>query len=144
MTPTLWVSILLGLGGALGALFTVWTQIRDRRQTKAKAVGQIKLDQASYNEIAARAASINSEDLRKVGEFWQGQFDAVKEENKEIRKELDTERRFRRRITKYIRNHEPWDELAENKLAEANRLLPGQFEMPPRPGLDLEEDEEWK
>lgn len=136
MNPTLWISIFLGAGGAVGALFTVWTQIRDRKQDRAKKQGSILLDQASYDEIAARAASINSEDLRKVGEFWQQQFDAVKQENEELRSEIDIERRFRRRITRYIRNHEPWDELAESRLAE------NQIEMPPRPTLDVLEGDE--
>lgn len=112
MTPTLWVSIILGSGGLLGALFTVWTQLRDRKQTSRKMQGEIRLDAASYEEIATRAASINSEDLQKVGKFWQEQFDAVKDDNKEIREELDRQKRWRRKITTRLRVHQDWDHHA--------------------------------
>lgn len=136
MTATLWVSVLLGAGGTIGGLLTAFSRISDWRRNKEKKEGEIKLDQASYDEIATRAASINAEDFRKAGEFWQSQFDAVKAENKEIREELRIEQLFRKRITKYIRNHEPWDELAEA------RLIAAKIEMPPRPTLTFDETDD--
>lgn len=142
MTATLWISLVLGLGGSLGTAFTVYTKIKDRGLEQEKRTGEVKLDKASYDKIAAEAARINSEKQIEQERWWKDQFEAVKVQNKEMRDELDEEGKFRRRITRYIRNHEPWDELAEAKLARANELHPGEFEMPPRPTLEYNAGDE--
>lgn len=118
MTATLWISLVLGLGGALGALFTFWTKVRDRNQDKAKKTGEIRLDQASYDEIASKAAQINSQERIETERWWKEQFDAVKEDNKEIRTELDTEKKWRQKVTRRLRDHQEWDHQAANRYPD--------------------------
>ena len=110
MTATLWVSLILGSGGFLGALFTLWTKIRDRRQDKEKKSGEIKLDKASYDEIASLAAKINSEERIETERWWKEQFDAVKVELEEARSELDEAKKWRRKTTRRLKAHQVWDE----------------------------------
>lgn len=131
MTPTLWISLVLGLGGALGTIFTVLTKISDREREKQKQEGAIKLDEASYTEIASRAAKINSEERIETERWWKEQFDAVKTELKETREELGDEKSWRRRTSRRLRDHQPWDDIQYQKNPENG---------PPPPLLD-EDDE---
>ena len=110
MTPTLWVSIVLAIGGILGSIFTLVSKIRDWRADKEKKHGEIKLDSASYDEIANRAAKINSEERIETERWWKEQFDAVKIELKETREELSEEKAWRRKTTRRLRLHQPWDD----------------------------------
>ena len=131
MTPTLWISLVLGAGGALGTLFTVWTKFRDRKLEREKQQGDIKLSQASYNEIASRAAQINSQERIETERWWKEQFDAVKQELKETREDLGEEREWRRKTTSRLRAHQPWDDKQLMKNPESG---------PPPPLLDDEDE----
>lgn len=131
MTPTLWVSIILGIGGTLGAIFTGVSKLLDWKSNKLKKTGEIKLDKASYDEIASRAAKINSDERIETERWWKEQFDAVKIELKETREELASEKAWRRKTTKRLREHQPWDDMMHGLHPELG--------VPP---LLLNEDEE--
>ena len=118
MTPTLWVSLVLGLGGLSGTIFTIWTKLKDRDQDNAKRSGEIRLDQASYDEIASKAAQINSQERIETERWWKEQFDAVKEDNKEIRAELELEVTRRKAVEKRIVIHQHWDHDAVRRYPE--------------------------
>ena len=128
MDATLIVSLVLGVGGGLSGVYAFINSIRDRPRDVIKKEGDIYLTSEQRKKIAAEAAQINSADAIAQQNWWRAQFEAVTVE-------LEKERKWRRRVTRYIRNHEPWDELAENKLHEC-----GITDMPPRP--IFEDDEE--
>jgi len=130
MNATLIVSLVLGIGGGLSGVYAFVNSVRDRSRTVKQQEGDITLTSEQRNKIAAEAAQINATAAIAQQDWWQEQFKAVVAE-------LEKERRWRRRVTRYIRNHEPWDELAEAKL-EAS----GVKDMPPRPALDLDPEEE--
>jgi len=130
MNATLGVSLILGVGGGLSGVYAFVNSIRDRGRDVKKQEGDITLTSEQRNKIAAEAAQINATAAIAQQDWWQAQFKAVVTE-------LEKERRWRRRVTRYIRNHEPWDELAEAKLEAF-----GIKDMPPRPTLDLDPEEE--
>jgi hypothetical protein len=127
MSTTTILSILSAIGVAATAYWTVYTNVRDRRRTVAKQNTGIKIDEATYNEIATRAASINSDDMRKVGEFWQEQFDAVV-------KQVQSQQAWINSAKRRWAQHEVWDA----KLAAQVRAHGGTIE--PAPTLDPDED----
>lgn len=134
MTPTLWISLILGAGGVTGAVLAVITRIANWGRDREKSEGSIKLDKASYDEIAIRAAKINSEERIQTERWWKEQFDAVKLELQATRGELNIEKKWRRRTTERLRQHLPWDDHVAEKCPD----------LPPAPPLwpDDEEDEE--
>jgi len=130
MNATLIVSFVLGIGGGLSGVYAFANSVRDRVRTVRKQEGDITLTDEQRNKIAAEAAQINATAAIAQQEFWQKQFQSVVTE-------LEKERKWRRRVTRYIRNHEPWDELAETKLEEC-----GITDMPQRPLLEMGEEED--
>lgn len=121
------LSILSATGvGATGA-WTAWTRIRDRAREVTKQHTGIKLDEAQYAQIVTQAAALNSEDLRKVSEFWQMQFDAV---TKRVQVQQDWINKARRRWWL----HEQWDaQVAHDIRARGGNIGPA-------PSLDPDED----
>lgn len=132
MTPTLWISLALGLGGLMSAVMAVATKAGSWRRDKQKQTGEIKLDQASYDEIAVRAAKINSEERILTERWWKEQFDAVKVELQETRDQLASEKKWRRRTTERLRQHLPWDHHVYENCPEVG---------PPPPLWDNEEED---
>lgn len=130
MTAALIVSIVLGFGGSLTAVITAWFTIRDRRQAREKKTGEIRLDKVSYDEIASRAAKINSDERIEIERWWKEQFDAVKLELRETRVELEREKNARRKVTKWAKQHQQWDQDAYQLALHTD------VNYPPPPLLD--------
>jgi hypothetical protein len=133
MTPTLWISLVLGAGGGIGGILAVVTRIVEWRRNREKAEGEIQLGKASYDEIAVRAAKINSEERIQTERWWKEQFDAVKEQLIETNKQLQAEKKWRRRTTQRLREHLPWDKEQYDNCPQHG---------PPPPLLADDEDEE--
>lgn len=139
MTATIWVTLILGLGGLVTGLVAAIAKVADwRRDSKKKDTG-IQLDEAGYREIASRAAKITSDERIETERWWKEQFDAVKielteckeqsrEELRESRNELRAERAWRKRIIHRLSVHQAWD---DRHYAES----PDKFGAPP-PLLD--------
>lgn len=128
MTPTLMVALFLGAGGLLTGLYTLWSNIQDRKVDQLDKQSKVELTEEQKKQVAADAASINSREQRETERWWLEQFELVK-------KELRTERRWRRRVTDYIKEHQPWDVQAQQKLNEHG------VPIPPPPTLDLDDIE---
>lgn len=134
MNSGLWALILGGGGlGLLSFIYTLYKDIRDRRHREETQEGEVKLSQKTMDKVAAEAASLNTADIIKIGQLWQEQFNAVREE-------LAIEQRWRKRVTKYIRRHQPWDIKMEQIAKEHN------WPIDPAPRIDLtgedDDDEE--
>ena len=121
------LSILSVLGvGATGG-WTLYTNIRDRSRTVRKQETGVKLDEAQYAQIATQAAALNSEDLRKVGEFWQSQFDAVV-------RQVQEQQAWINKAKRRWALHELWD------LKVAKEIRAHGWALYPAPSLDPDED----
>lgn len=122
-----WLTSILGLGGAGGLfslIWTVYTSIRDKSYRKAKQDGDVLLTDAQYREIAARAAQTKTAEQIQAGEYWMGQFAAIS-------KELDLQREWRKRAQRRWHEHKVWDDMMSRKLRE----LTGD-PFPPAPSMD--------
>lgn len=120
------LALLLG-GGALGILSFIYTVIKDvvnRKYNQQSKAGEIQLSKKTLDKVAAEAASLNTADIIKIGQLWQEQFEAV-------RAELAIEQKWRRRVTKYIRRHQPWDIEMEKVARDHN------WPISPAPRIDL-------
>lgn len=126
MSTTLIVSLVLALGAAFTTGFNVYDQIRNKRREHAKLTGEIQLSRGQYDELAAKAAQITSQERIETERWWKEQFDAVRDE-------LTIEQRWRRRVTTYIREHTPWDMKAYEELKKAG------IDIPPPPILEVNE-----
>lgn len=114
----------LGGGALLASLPSTINQFRDRGRSVSKQEGEIekqegevRLTEEERKKVAAEAASINTNDLIKVGELWQEQFNAVREE-------LTTEQRLSRRLKKWADEHQKWDQRAWALALETDPLYP--------------------
>ena len=121
------LSIISVVGVLLTTAWTLFTNMRDRFRTIQKQETGIKLDNATYAQIATQAAALNSEDLRKVGEFWAEQFDKVV-------KQVQDQQLWINAAKRRWALHEAWDA----RLAAQVRDFGGHIE--PAPSLDPDED----
>lgn len=126
------LAAVLGSGASMTIALGVYDRIRNRRFDKRKQETTIKLDEATYNEIAARAEQVDANKIMAVGAFWQGQFS-------ELSKRFEAEQRTNRerwdRMTRKAHEHKLWDEKLLRKLADCNI---NDMESPP----SLDPDEE--
>ena len=121
----LW-TVFLGAGGGLGVasfLYTVFKDFRDRKRVERKQEGEIQLDTATEQRIAAEAAQINSDVAIAQQNWWKQQFDAV-------RTELVEEQKQRRRLEKWAGEHQEWDQRAWTLALQTDP------EYPPPPVLE--------
>jgi superfamily I DNA and/or RNA helicase len=123
---------LLGAGGGLSVIFTVVDKWRNRKFTKLKEEGSVKLDEATYTEIASRAAKINTEDRIKIEKWWKEQFETVK-------RDLAEQQRWRRRAVRRWQEHKQWDDKQALRIHE----LTGQ-PVDPAPSLDPDDDDPFR
>lgn len=130
MRPEIVVALIMGGSGLLSAGWTLYVAIRDRKNLKQKQSGEILLNREQQRHIAAEAAKINSDERIATERWWKEQFDAVKAE-------LVKERQGRARIVRSIRQHQPWDQMVQQKLAELG------LHVSHPPALDLLLDEEF-
>lgn len=122
-----WISaILLGGAALITAGITAWTTVRERRVRDRKQQGEVTLTVEQTKQVAAQAASINNADRIATERWWQEQFNTVRDE-------LVIEQQWRRRMTSYIRRHQPWDEQAQQMLKDCG------MPIPPPPKLDVQE-----
>lgn len=119
---------LLGAGGGLSLILTMFDKWRNRKFNKLKEESSIKLDDATYTEIASRAARINSADRISIETWWKVQFESVKED-------LAEEQDWRRRAIKRWHDHKRWDDEQAQRLRE----LSGE-PIEPAPSLDPDDD----
>lgn len=125
MNDSLLGLLLGGAGlGILSFIYTIYKDFRDRRLHQEQGRAGVILTKTQEREVAAQAASLNTADIIKIGELWQAQFEAV-------RKELVIEQLWRKRVTKYIRRHQPWD-LEMERIAKENN-----WPISPAPRIDL-------
>lgn len=127
-----WLSAILALGGGGGIITTLYTLVtgwRDRAAAKRKDEADTELTAGQLVEVRAEASKVNTEERIETERWWKEQFDAVKDE-------LLVERKWRRRVTKYIKAHQPWDELAQVRLREAA------IHLPPPPTLEINGDDD--
>lgn len=127
MNTTTILSIISAIGVAMTGLWTLYANVRDRERNIRKQETGVKLDEAQYTQIATQAAALNSEDMRKVGEFWQAQFDAVVDQ---VRDQQLWINKAKRRWTL----HEQWDEHVAREVRRCGGVLE------PAPSLDPDED----
>lgn len=113
MTTALLSALLLGGAALLTAVWNAWSNWQERKERREKQQGEVTLTDRQAEQVAAQAASLNTADIIKIGQLWQEQFNAV-------RAELSIEQRWRKRVTKYIRRHQPWDEEMERIAKENN------------------------
>lgn len=111
-------SILLGAGGSLTGIYAVLNQVRDRRRHVVKQEGEIQLNDTTRVRIASEAAQINSDERIATERWWKEQFDAVKDE-------LVEEQTLRRRLTKWAKAHQEWDQQAWTLALKSDPLTPG-------------------
>lgn len=109
--------------GVLG----IYDRIRNRRFDKRSQEGTIKLNDAQYKDITARAEQTASSNLMAVGSFWQGQFASIV-------KELEIEKQFRLKMTPRLKAHKIWDQQVTVKLEECS------MHVDPPPSLDPDDD----
>lgn len=126
MNATLIASILgSGVGGA--TILKLIDMVRNRKFDKRKQETSVQLDEATYAEIAARAANVNNTNLMAVGSFWQGQF-------QELAKQVENLEDWRRRAKSRLREHEQWDNMVASKMEECN------MHIDPPPPLDPDQE----
>lgn len=119
---------LLGAGGGLSAIFTMLDRWRNRKFNKIKEESSIKLDDATFKEIASRAAKINSEDRISIETWWKEQFESVKGD-------LSEQQDWRRRAIRRWHEHKRWDDEQARRLQE----LSGES-IEPAPSLDPDDE----
>lgn len=127
MSATLIVSLLLGGSALVTGAWSIFTQIRDRGRNIQKQQGDIKIDEKTYERIAAEAAQIGSDQRIATERWWKEQFDAVKAE-------LVTEQNWRREMSKRLRRHQPWDDHMYREAQKAG------WDVEPPPKLDPDDD----
>ena len=133
----MFVALLVAFTGVATTAWNIW-------ERKKKSPGEVELTAEERKNVAAQAAKINSEERIETERWWKEQFDAVKEELRQTREkaadELEIERKWRARITKYIRRHQPWD-IEMERIARENN-----WPISPAPRIDLtgedDDDEE--
>jgi hypothetical protein len=103
------LTTVLGGGAGMTVVLGVYDRVRNRKFEARKQGTTIKLDEATYTEIASRAEQTSSSNLMAVGAFWQGQF-------QEVEKQLAAEQDWRRRMKQRARAHREWDEELIRKL----------------------------
>lgn len=117
MSATAITSLLLGAGGTVTGVYAIFTQLRDRGRSVRKQEGEIGLDEKTRGKIIAEAAQINSDERIATERWWKEQFDAVKGE-------LVEEQRLRRRLTRWAKLHEAWDQQAWTLALETDPMYP--------------------
>lgn len=118
---------ILGSGALFTVILGIYDRVRNRKFEARKQGTTIKLDEATYAEITARSEQSNQTGLMAVGSFWQGQF-------AELEKRFASERLWRIRAQRKMREHRQWDALVARKMAECNMAVPEP------PSLDPDED----
>lgn len=121
-----WAPLVLGGGGGIAGLFSLFSKVADRKQDKTQRDGVIQLDKATRERIAAEAAKINDDSRIRTETWWKEQFDAVKIE-------LKAEQDWRRGMTKRLGPHLAWDERVAGKIRELGE------EVGEPPSLDPDE-----
>lgn len=112
----------LASGVTMTGVLGIYDRIRNRKFDKRKQDTSVKLDQATYDEIASRAAQTNSSNLMAVGSFWQGQFN-------ELAKQVEGLESWRRRAKDRWHEHYIWDQ----------KMVAGDPDPGPPPSLDPDE-----
>lgn len=130
MNDNLWA--LIGSGVLFTTILGIYDRIRNRRFEKAKQSGDVKLNEAQLTEIVTRTSTMRTDDEVKAGEYWMGQFAA-------IRKQLEEQQNWRNRAAKKWREHKRWDD----KQAERLRRLTGE-PVEPAPSLDPDDDDPYE
>lgn len=113
----------LGSGVGMTTVLGIYDRVRNRRFDRRKQDSSIKLDDAQYEDIAARAEQTSSTNLMAVGAFWQGQFNSIQEQ-------LEAERDWRKVMTPKLRAHKQWDDHVAVVLRECD------MDVGPPPSLD--------
>lgn len=114
------LTTVLGSGVTMTGVLTVYDRVRNRKFEKRKQDATIKLDEATYTEIASRAEQTNSSNLMAVGAFWQGQFT-------ELQSQVASLQDWRRRAKQRWHEHQTYDEGLARQIVE----LGGQAQPPP-------------
>jgi hypothetical protein len=97
----IWIAL---LGGGAGAtlILGIIDRSRNAKFDRRKQDTGIKLDEATYADIASRAEQTNQTGLMAVGSFWQGQFG-------EIVKRVDELAEWQRKARIQMQKHREWD-----------------------------------
>jgi hypothetical protein len=107
----------------------MYTSVRDKDFRQARQKGEIKLTDAQYTEIAARASQTKTAEQIQAGEYWMNQFAA-------IRKELERQNRRWDKLKPQLHKHKVWDDYV------AARLLECDITVDSAPSLEIPEDDE--
>lgn len=111
------LGVLLGGGAVATILLGLIDRIRNRAYDRRKQGTSVKLDEAQYTEITARAEQTSSASLMAVGAFWQGQFNEMQ---KTMTDRLEAEQKWRTGMTAKLKAHERWDRDLLKKLEECD------------------------
>jgi hypothetical protein len=122
------VTLILGSGALVTALYTLWNNVRTRRITDAKQAGEVQLDKATTDRIIAEATKIGAEERIARERWWAEQIE-------ELRRDLAEERhhgqRWRERLIAFedffFSQHVPWD----REIMEVARQHNWTVEPPP-------------
>jgi hypothetical protein len=121
------LTTVLGSGAGMTVVLGVYDRVRNRKFDRRKQDTTIKLDEATYTEIASRAEQVSSTNLMAVGSFWQGQFDM-------LTKRFESEQDWHRRVAEKLRAHRAWDQQIMRRLDECG------IHVDPPPTLDPDEE----